>query len=112
MFWIDAEKGWYPFDTPWGKELLSELIDSRKVRVWKTDSLHGDSPFTEQPGQCGEEGDYIQVEIFQRGAERLKIFDSHARCQKTFWQQKTLQLCLDLASCSNGLASGFVLIAN
>ena len=34
----------------------------QQVRVWKTHSLHGDSPFTEQPGECGEEGDYIQVE--------------------------------------------------
>ena len=36
---------------------------SHQVRVWHTDSLHGDSPFTEQPGQCGEEGDFIQVKI-------------------------------------------------
>ena len=80
--------------------------------MWKTDSLHGDSPFTEQPGQCGEEGDYIQVKIFQRDAKCFRMYDSHARCQKTFWQQKTLQLCPDLASCSSGLASGFVLIGN
>ena len=50
--------------SPLGIEPLSELIDYQKVRVWQTDSLHGDSPFTEQPGQCGEEGDYIQVNIF------------------------------------------------
>ena len=50
--------------SPLGIELLSKLIDYRKVRVWQTDSLHGDSPFTEQPGQCGEEGDYIQVNTF------------------------------------------------
>ena len=36
---------------------------SHQVRVWHTDPLHGDSPFTEQPGQCGEEGDFMQVKI-------------------------------------------------
>ena len=36
---------------------------SHQVRVWHTDPLHGDSPFTEQPGQCGEEGDFIHVKI-------------------------------------------------
>ena len=88
--------------SPLGIELLSKLIDYRKVRVWQTDSLHGDSPFTEQPGQCGEEGDYIQVTPFNL-TNRIEMYDSHARCQKTFWQMKTLLLCLDLASFSSGL---------
>ena len=39
------------------------ILLSHQVRVWHTDPLHGDSPFTEQPGQCGEEGDFIQVKI-------------------------------------------------
>merc|ERR1719209_2798092 len=42
-------------------EAINEVFTDAQVRVWQTDSLHGDSPFTEQPGQCGEEGDYIQV---------------------------------------------------
>ena len=38
------------------------------------------------------------------------MYDFRARCQTTFWQLKTLQLCLDLVSCSSGLDSGaFVL---
>ena len=38
------------------------------------------------------------------------MYDFRARCQTTFWQLKTLQLCLDLDSCSSGLDSGaFVL---
>ena len=34
------------------------------------------------------------------------MFDFRARCRKTFWQMKTLQLCLALVSCSSGLVSG------
>ena len=78
----------------------------KKVRVWETDTLHGDSPFTEQPGQCGEEGDYIQVNIFPCTNICFEMFDFRARCQKTFWQMKTLQLCLALVSYSSGLVSG------
>ena len=44
------------------EQYIADLVKLQQVRVWKTHSLHGDSPFTEQPGQCGEEGDYIQVE--------------------------------------------------
>ena len=47
-----------------GIGVITELMNYEKVRVWETDTLHGDSPFTEQPGQCGEEGDYIQVKMF------------------------------------------------
>ena len=53
--------------------LLWKLVNYQKVRVWNTDSLHGDSPFTEQPGECGEEGDYIQVKNFLRTRRRKMI---------------------------------------
>ena len=52
-------------------ELLWKLVNYHKVRVWETDSLHGDSPFTEQPGQCGEKGDYIQVIFFMKRRQIL-----------------------------------------
>ena len=51
------------YSTGIGIGFITELMNYEKVRVWETDTLHGDSPFTEQPGQCGEEGDYIQVII-------------------------------------------------
>ena len=52
------------YSTGIGIGFITELMNYEKVRVWETDTLHGDSPFTEQPGQCGEEGDYIQVKMF------------------------------------------------
>ena len=32
-----------------------------QVRVWLRDCLHGDNPFTEQLGGCGEQGNHMQV---------------------------------------------------
>ena len=42
----------------------------------------------------------------QIGMKCFKMYYHHARCQKTFWQMKTHQSCLDLASFSSGLVWG------
>ena len=55
------------------EQYITDLVKLQQVRVWKTHSLHGDSPFTEQPGECGEEGDYIQVET-KTLIKKYKIF--------------------------------------
>ena len=36
-------------------------MPQNQVRVRLRDCLHGDNPFTEQPGGCGEQGNHMQV---------------------------------------------------
>ena len=38
-------------------------MPQNQVRVWLRDCLHGDNPFTEQPGGCGEQGNHMQVTL-------------------------------------------------
>ena len=38
-------------------------MPQNQVRVWLRDCLHGDTPFTEQPGGCGEQGNHMQVTL-------------------------------------------------
>ena len=73
---------------------------SHQVRVWHTDPLHGDSPFTEQPGQCGEEGDFIQIKIL---AKIEFMYFYKLRCPNNFLLLQTPPPCLDLVFCSSGL---------
>ena len=48
--------------------------------------------------------------IGQIGMKCFKMYHLHARCQKTFWQMKTHQSCLDLASYSSGLVWGNLIL--
>ena len=38
-----------------------EVHEDAQIRVEPTSSIYGDSPFTLQTGECGEEGEFIQV---------------------------------------------------
>ena len=39
--------------------------EDAQIRVEPFNSIYGDSPFTLQTGECGEEGEYIQVQKYQ-----------------------------------------------
>ena len=40
-----------------------EVHEDAQIRVELTSSIYGDSPFTLQTGECGEQGEYIQVNV-------------------------------------------------
>ena len=42
-----------------------EVHEDAQIRVEPFNSIYGDSPFTLQTGECGEEGEYIQVQKYQ-----------------------------------------------
>ena len=39
----------------------NEVHEDAEIRVDLTNSIYGDSPFTVQTGECGEQGEFIQV---------------------------------------------------
>ena len=45
-----------------GATAAHQVHEDAQIRVEPTNSIYGDSPFTVQTGECGEEGEYIQVE--------------------------------------------------
>ena len=51
-----------------GAQPAHEVHEDAQIRVEPTHTIYGDSPFTLQTGECGEEGEYIQVE------DRLCLF--------------------------------------
>ena len=71
---FSASQGWAQFNNVYilvpaswsqipGAESASEVHEDAEIRVDLTHTLHGDSPFTLQTGECGEQGEYIQVGI-------------------------------------------------
>ena len=46
-----------------GLDNRKNYLPQNQVRVWLRDCLHGDTPFTEQPGGCGEQGNHMQVTL-------------------------------------------------
>ena len=47
-----------------GAQPAHEVHEDAQIRVEPTHTIYGDSPFTLQTGECGEEGEFIQVEDF------------------------------------------------
>ena len=41
-----------------------EVHEDAQIRVELTNTIYGDTPFTLQTGECGEEGEFIQVSAF------------------------------------------------
>ena len=78
-----ASQGWAQFNkvsilipSTWGPvpdaEDANNVHEDAEIRVEPPSIMFGDSPYTLQTGECGEEGDYIQVNI---------MFCCHVRCQ-------------------------------
>ena len=44
-----------------GSEAAHQVHEDADIRVEVPNSLYGDTPFTLQTGECGEQGEYIQV---------------------------------------------------
>ena len=44
-----------------GSEDAHQVHEDADIRVEVTNNLYGDTPFTLQTGECGEQGEYIQV---------------------------------------------------
>ena len=40
-----------------------QVHEDAEIRVEITNNLYGDTPFTLQTGECGEQGDHIQVNL-------------------------------------------------
>ena len=55
-----------------GSEDAHQVHEDADIRVEVTNNLYGDTPFTLQTGECGEQGEYIQVPC-------LKICDNEKK---------------------------------
>ena len=60
-------------------EDANNVHEDAEIRVEPPSIMHGDSPYTLQTGQCGEEGQYTQVNIMSS----LYLDTIYYRYQKT-----------------------------
>jgi len=71
---FSASQGWAYFNnvyillpTSWASypnaTAATDVHEDAQIRVEPTHAIYGDSPFTLQTGECGDQGDYIQVGV-------------------------------------------------
>ena len=58
--YILLPNSWAPYS---GATPATDIHEDAQIRVELTHAVYGDSPFTLQTGECGDQGEYIQVKI-------------------------------------------------
>ena len=64
-------------------EDANNVHEDAEIRVEPPSIMFGDSPYTLQTGECGEEGDYIQVNILFEAMSAPIITDIRKVLERT-----------------------------